>query len=56
MNLLEEKFLEHLKLNLNFSNYTLIAYKHDINVFFDFVNEKVKWKHLGKNIDVIVKK
>ena len=40
MNLLEEKFLEHLKLNLNFSNYTLIAYKHDINVFFDFVNEK----------------
>lgn len=40
MNLLEEKFLEHLKLNLNFSNYTLIAYKHDIDVFFDFVNEK----------------
>ncbi len=40
MNLLEEKFLEHLKLNLNFSNYTLIAYKHDIDVFYDFVNEK----------------
>ncbi len=23
---------------------------------FDFVNEKVKWKHLGRNIDVIIKK
>lgn len=40
MNRIENEFLRYLKNNLNYSNNTIVAYQHDIDVFLDFLYQK----------------